>query len=582
MVFKMKKIRIAVITLIVLLIGTGAFLWKMNDISKNLEKQEKALLAEERDLVEEQKQKAIDEVTSVHVIPLRMDGEDKNVMTTSFSGIKEIYSVKKSSEIEENVTTIKENRSFTLENALWAYNLYGTNRNSMYVYFTTGGNCYLRYTISVKDEKIPDFTRTAYTSNAKNVTKEHEYQLIGLVPGKTNYITMRLYNAEDELSEVKYFSFDVPKSESNAEVILDSEKGKSSKTDISNGLYVVFEERKEDAILLYDNSGVLRSEIPTNRFIGRNLESVYDTLLYAVSKNQLVQVNYLGQVMKVLTTSGYEMSNAFTYDGYGNVFAIATALGKKETPDSKVIKVSLEGGTVKEMADMDTLLSKIYQKAQKKAGKKQADWIGLNSIQVTGTNEFLISSKKLSSVFKVKNAGSLLPKIEYIIADKKIYASYKNLRKKVLTKAVDEEEQETEETAAVNNILHKKVTPEPFPSQYGQENLQYVKRSAEGVYDLSMVSANAGLGSKGGENGYFYTYRIDELTKTYRLVQKQAVEKTKKDGNYIRMENQYIYCCSDGKVFSETDSTGRLIKKFTTKARPYRVYKNDFKKFWFR
>lgn len=579
----MKKLRIIIVTLAVLLIATGAFLWKMNDISKELESQKKEMLAEERDLVEKQKQKAIDEVTDVNIIPLTMQGDKKNVMTTDFDGVKEVYSVKKSAEIEENITTIKENRSFSLENALWAYNPYGTNGNAMYVYFTTGGNCYCRYTISVKDDKIPDFTRTAYTLNAKNVTKEHEYQLIGLVPGEKNYITMRLYNANDELSEVKYFSFDVPKSETGAEVILDSEKGKSSKTVISNGLYVVFEERKKDAILLYDNSGVLRSELPTKNYVGRNLESVYDTLLYASAKNELVQVNRLGQVMKVMSMPGYEMTNEFAYDGYGNVFAIATAIGKRETPDSKVVKVQLESGKIKEMIDMDTLLPQLHATALKKAKKKTADWVGLNSIQVVGTNELLLSSKKLSSVFKVSNAGSLLPKIEYIIADKKIYSSYKKLKKKVLTKMTEEEEaQEPEETPVVNNILHKKVTPDPFTSQYGQENLQYVKRSGDGIYDLSMVSANVGLGSKTGENGHFYTYRIDELTKTYRLIKKQALEKTKKDGNYIRMKNQYIYCCSDAKCYSEVDNTGRLIKKYTTKGRPYRVYKNDFKNFWFR
>ena len=83
---------------------------------------------------------------------------------------------------------------------------------------------------------------------------------------------------------------------------------------------------------------------------------------------------------------------------------------------------------------MNTLLKQVY----KKTAGKRADWIDLNSIQVVGTNKLLLSSKKLSSIFKVSNVGSILPKINYIIADKKLYKSYKGFKqKKVLTKSME-------------------------------------------------------------------------------------------------------------------------------------------------
>ena len=64
----------------------------------------------------------------------------------------------------------------------------------MYLFFQTDGKCYCRYTISVKNDKIPDFTRTLANGASGNVSTEHEYQIIGLVPGQTNFITLKLYN----------------------------------------------------------------------------------------------------------------------------------------------------------------------------------------------------------------------------------------------------------------------------------------------------------------------------------------------------------------------------------------------------
>lgn len=585
-----RKLRVAVVTLVILLAGTGAFLWKMNDLSQKIYEKEQAKLKEERDLVEEQSVKVIEKVRDVDVIPLYLSGDEKNVVTTQFNGVSEVYSVTKSAQVEENLTEIKKTRSFPTDDPLWAYNPYGTNRNSMYVYFTTGGNCYCRYTVSVKDDKIPDFTRTAVNKSSGNLTKEHEYQIIGLVAGHTNYITLKLYNADDKLSETRTFSVTLPASTTQNTNILTTIKGRS-KTTISNGLYVVFQSEvkstgnkngAENAILLYDNSGVLRAEIPTNGYCGRKLEQVYDTIVYSSGKTTVAQVNALGQVMKNFSLNGYRQDGEFTYDGYGNLYLIAAVNRSKSTPKSKVLKLELETGTVKEVLDMDTLLKAVYKKAVKRAKKANVDWVGLNSLQVVGTNKLLLSCKNLSSIIKVSNVGSLLPDINYIIADKKIYKSYKSLSKKLLTKATEEGEEEApQETPKVNNILKKKVTPDPFVSQYGQEAILYKDKSAEGQYELTMLNSNVGNGAKNNGESYYYRYLIDETTNTYLLKEKKSFDQTKKDGNIVRQDNSFVYCYSDNNMFIETDENGKLIKQFTATKRPYRVLKNDFKDFWF-
>ena len=75
---------------------------------------------------------------------------------------------------------------------------------------------------------------------------------------------------------------------------------------------------------------------------------------------------------------------------------------------------------------------------------------------------------------------------------------------------------------------------------------------------------------------------MDEEANTYELKTKNKAEINKNDGNYILDGNQYIYCRSDAKTFKEADTTGRLIREYTTQQRPYRVYKQDFKEFWFK
>ena len=590
------KIRAILITCTVLLVGTAAFLWKMNDMSDSLSTENQTQMAEEKDLLENQKGKVIDSVNTVDINPLYLSGKNKNVITTAFSSIDEVYTVKKSAAVEENITTIKESGTYTPQNPLWGYDIYGTNRNSMYVYFTTTGNCYCKYTISVKDSKIPDFTRIADNSSEKNLTKEHEYALVGFVPGVENFVTLQLYNSNDKLSEKVTFSVTMPRSRVEAKTILATENGRS-RTEVSNGLFVVFQDgkkvsydkkgkSKKYAILLYDNSGVLRGEIPTDRYIGHNFEVIYDTLTYAVSENEIAQVNFLGQVTKVCTLAGYRQSGSFCYDGYGNIYVIASANKKGSSPKSKILRLQLENGAVKQVVDMEDILSPVYKKAVKKAGKKNTDWISLNGVQVTGTNAVLVSSPKLSSLIKVSKIGSLLPKIDYIIADKKLYKDYKSLYKKVLKKVSKEAKdgeatEEPTQTPGVDSILDtNKEKPEPFVSQYGQSDISYKAKGGGKAY-ISMLNNNYGGRAARSGLSYYCMYYVDQSSKTYSQVTNQKFVQTKKEGSAKKKENGYLYCCSDTCTFAEYDKSGTQIKAFHTGKRPFYVEKNDFKNVWF-
>lgn len=602
-----KKLMTILLTSVVMLAAMGVFLWKMSGISDKLSGEDKAKIEEEKDLLENQKGKAIDNVKQIDIKNLYLSGKRKNVVTINYKSPKEVYDQAKSARAEETITDIKKKiKKYTPEDALWAYNPYGTNYCSMYVYFNTNGKSYCKYTISVKDRKIPDFTRTLIAGSSENVTSEHEYQLIGLVPGTKNYITLELYNKKDQLSEKVVYSIDIPKSDTNTQTRLSSADGRS-KQEISNGLYTVFNKPKtvtektiktvtdkkgkkkskkvinkkvkKYAIAMYDNSGVLRSEMPLDGHMAKNIEIIYDSIVYPCAPDKIARVNDLGQVTKVYKINGYKQDGEFSYDGFGNIYFIATALGKKATRNSKIMSLELESGKVNLALDFDSLMAEMY----KKSGKK-TNWIDINSVQVCGTNKLIVSSKALSSIFKVSNVGSLLPKLDFIIADKDIWSKCSTLKKKVLKKYSKQKSDEADATAtdepdSIDSILNDgKKKPDPFSSQYGQNALTC---NSSGTV-ITMLNNNSGkYAKKANSKSYYYQFKVNESAKNYRVSAKKAFEKTSDNGNIIKDGNMYIYCCSNKKKFMETDASGKLIKSFKTDNGIYRVYKNDWKNFWF-
>lgn len=584
-----KKLRVIIITSIIMMIGMGAFLWKMNALSKQKASEQESILKEERDLQPDNGAKVINDVEKVNIIPLYLSGQDKNVITVDYANVAEVYEGSKGNEAEKTLSTIKKNKSFSFQKPLWAYNPYGTDSQSMYIYFKTNGNAYCRCTISVDDKEIPDFTRTLLNNKPGNLTKEHEYQIIGLIPGRTNYITINMYNKKKELADTATWQIDLPADTTGLPERMSVEKGYSKQT-ITNGLYTVFADgtkgtdgKTHYAILQYDNSGILRANFPVDGCIGRNMQIIYDSLVYQGGKNRIVRVNALGQVTNTYPVVGYDISGEYTYDGSGSVYMIATANSKNATVNSKILKLELESGEVSQALDMDTLLADVYKKVVKQQGKKKAkDWVQVNSIQCTGTNQMLISSPALSSIFKVSQVGSLLPSVDYIIADKKLWADDKTLKDKVITKELGEGE-ELEETPepAVKSILETPVTPELFESQFGQNSMTYTNKSGEGQYYLEMLNNNSGKGANQDGSSYYYKYLVDEGAGTYQLNTSKAFSYTAGDGNIIYGDKVIIYCNSSEKTIQEMDRKGKLIRQYTASVLPYRVYKTDWKGFWF-
>ena len=587
-----KKLLTILITSLVMIAGMGAFLWKMNSVNRQQEKKKAALLQEEMDT--DTKDKALEDVDKLELQTLYLSGDKKNVVTREYGSVDAIYNKAKSAAAEDMLTDIKKKRDYSEEDPLWAYNPYGTNPESLYMYFKSKGRFYCRYTVSVDDDKIPDFTRTLDNGASGNVAMEHEYQIIGLVPDKTNYLIFRLYNKKDELANTLYYKVDMPKSYSGAQTILKLEEGRS-KTPLQNGLYTVFAgtSTKKQAVLLYDNSGVLRGEFPTKE-IGYNMEQIYDTLVYEVDDNTLARVNELGQVVDCLEIPLHHIYGEFAYDGAGAVYVLAQPVQRSQSLGS-VVKVEVNSGDVSDALDLSDIpsLVKLVKRADKSGKLKGRNYMAPDSVQVTGINQLLLGSSKYSTIMKVSNVNSLMPKLDYMMTDQKLWnisgkgKAMKRLRKKLLTKALaDGQAEPTQATPIVNSILDsgKTTTPELFRSQYGQNALVVEKSSnlAEGQYYVGMPNNNAGRGTSGQKNNsYYYKYLVDESAGTYALLEKERLTWNEKGGNVTPYDESFLYCRSGDHIFEETGKDGRQIRSFHVKGTLYRVYKNDWKGFWF-
>lgn len=587
----MKKIiKIVVITSILMIAAIGAFLWKMNGIGEEQRKKEEKILAQERDLVADNGEKAIDKVKDVEIQDLYLVGDKKNVLTMQYGSVAEIYDTKKSAESEEMLTDIKKNKSFSFDNPMWAYNPYGSNPLGMYVYFRSSGNGYCRYTISVDDKDIPDFTRTLRNNKPDNVTKEHEYQIIGLVPGMTNYITLNFYNREDELGATATYRVQVPGDKVGAATKLATEKG-YSKTTISNGLYTVFsgpikgrDGKNRYGILQYDNSGVLRSEFPIQCGNAWNMSVIYDNLLITWGPNKMARINSLGQVIQSYSLDGYQIDGEYSYDGSGNIYVIATENKKNASKNSKILKVSLETGEYDVALDMEKILPQYYKKACKKSQKAGRDWVLVDSVVAVGNNRLLVSSKSLSTVFNVSQVNSLLPRIEQIIADPDLWKNDKTLSKKILVKTLPEgTEVEPSPTPVVDSILEKPKEVPVFPHNYGQNAMELVKgeSTGDGSYTFTMLNNNHGKGAKSAKNSSLVTYYVDEGASAVQEKESIPLPMIPDKGSAFATKEVILYCQSDKNCFKETDMQGKLIKGFSSLWQLYRVYKQDWKKFWF-
>lgn len=475
--------------------------------------------------------------------------------------------------------------TWTATTPLAVLNPFGTASNALYLYFQTDMPTKVSYTIHVEDESIPDYTAEAADASGQAYTRTHEFQIIGLVPGMTNEVTMTISGSWGNARQIVSFTVDMPETRSGYATRLEVTDGDSEAAQ-AEGLFAMM---RVNGYLgygfFYDDAGVLRYEMVLEGFGLDRLLFDGDEIVTCVSSSKLARINGLGRVTQVYDLDGYELHHDIGFGADGEVLALAE-VAEGETVEDRVLSIDLETGDVTEILDF-TQVMKGYFDMTRPVGPTddffwqagEWDWIHLNSLQYMEEDDSLIvSSRETSTIIKVANIHSE-PAVEWLAGDSRFWADtpYAGL---CLTPVGD------------------------FVPQYGQHCVELLDRESDGVYTLAVYNNNywslnsrddfeldvadsvgTDLYGDGTETSQVYIYRIDENAGTFELAGSFDVPYSSIVSNGSRCSTTGNWTVNSGvsMVFGEYDPEGVLIReyKYECTMQNYRTFKYDMTGFWF-
>ena len=515
-----------------------------------------------------------------HIKITKNNNLGKNIYSVSRPIDVKVFDMVYQEVLQEKIDVLLE-ASYSFSNPLMIYNLYGTNTLGLNIYFKTEEESKLSYTIHVDDKEIPDFSRTLDNDSLNHLTKNHQYQLIGFVPGLKNEVTLELKDKDDKVIDTKKFTLDFTGISVNAEEKLEVKDG-NSQEELTNGLYAMLgnDSDQQDYLALYDNDGILRMETEIRGYRSHRILFRNGKMYYSISQSKIAEVNPLGQVTEIYNTGHYDLHHDYTFDDDGNLIVLANNR-KKKTEEDCIIKIDLDTKAVTEIIDFENMFKSYVETCTldttgvRDEGEDGLDWLHLNSI-VWLDGDVLLSSRETSSIIRVNNVETE-PELVYILSDPKIW----------------------EDTEFSEYVYLKKGD---FKIHAGQHSLNYEEGSEDGVYTITFFDNNYGktnsqpkfdyskLGIKNqdsfkGDSSYYYVYEVNENEKTFELVDSFEVLYSGIVSSVQPMDNGNIVVDSGtAGVFAEYDEDHNLIRQFKAKLNKYmiyRVFKYDFNDFWF-
>lgn len=485
-----------------------------------------------------------------------------------YEKIKKTYNAEEQQKIADELEKKKESQEYTLSNMLIEYNPFGTNTQSLYVYFETDSAVKVSYTIHVKEDDIADFSRNVYQD--EEYQKEHEFQVIGLIPDTENTITFYITN-EDGSTDTKEIVYEMGSLYGEEAVQLDTDV-KQSADKLEDGLYVVLgnDSTSMDFMYYYDNNGVLRGEVPLLGYRSHRLIFDENSMYYSISEKKMAQVNRLGQVTKVYDLGNYKLHHDYVFDENGNMLILATDTTQDSVEDI-VLKLDVNSGEVTEVLDLGDLFGE-YKKTCVKNSSDELDWMHINTIQYMGNGSVLLSSRETSTIIKVDNIYDG-PVVSYMIGEKDFW----------------------KDTSYVSLLLNKKGD---FTIQGGQHTITYEtdESLADGQYYLYMFDNNIGISETrpdydwssiglkvDGKNSKYYKYLVDENEGTFELVDSFKVPYSGYVSSAQETGDNVLVDLGLKGTFTEYDADHKAIVTYKMDYEKfiYRVFKYKFDGFYF-
>ena len=452
--------------------------------------------------------------------------------------------------------------SWTATTPLAVLNPFGTGSNGLYLYFETDMATKVTYTVHVEDGDISDFTAEAADISGQEYTKTHEFQLIGLVPGETNQVTLTMTGQWGNTRQVVTFTADMPETSSGYSTRLEVTEGQSDQAQ-AEGLFAMM---RVNGYLGYgfffDNDGILRYEMVLEGYGLDRLLFDGDTIITCVSSSKLARIDGLGRVTQVYRLDGYDLHHDIGFGADGEALALAEVTGG-ETVEDRLLSIDLDTGEVAELVDFSQLMEPYFETTRPvgsgddffwQAG--EWDWIHLNSVQYMAEDDsVIVSSRETSAIIKVTGLHST-PAVDWLSGDERFWA----------------------DTAYADLCLAQEGD---FVPQYSQHCVEYcADGEEEGVYYLALYNNNywslnsrdfalevadsvgTSLYGTGDETSQVYIYRIDENARTYSLVSSFDVPYSSIVSNASRCGDNWVVNSGVAMVFGEYDSEGNLIRQY--------------------
>lgn len=484
--------------------------------------------------------------------------------------------------IQSQIDALKE-QDHKMEDPLLIFDPYGTNTTSLYIWFEEEEASALSYTIQC--DGYADFNRTLYSNSEDNTSSTHEHQLIGLVPGESNTITLSAKDSDGTLLEQVEFTVEAPQLSSGYPTQI--EKNTENDTELSEGLYMTFglNYSYDGYSFLIDNEGTVRGELPLDGDMIENIMFYDDAMFYSVDLSKAVRIDRLGKVIAVYEFPEYELHHDYVLNSDGEIIALATEYAKDSVEDI-IIAIDLESGDVEKIIDFDEVMGDYKALTQPYSadsmwGSQDWDWLHFNSIQLVNEDEMILSSRETSTIMKFDNIYDDIT-IDYFIGPENVWA----------------------DTAYSQYLLTKEGN---FTNAAGQHNVVYETDDSleEGQYYLYFYNNNfwsyesrseSISGSEGNSTSFqddgnsisYYTrYLVDENEGTYQLVDSLSVPYSSIVSSVQWYGDELIVNSGMRTEFYIYDADGELLASYAYNDADesiflgYRIYKYSFTDFWF-
>lgn len=515
---------------------------------------------------------------------------ERNRLERLSAKVTSIYTSDYQQSADNKLAEQREKSAATLDDPFTKVNPYGTNTTSLYVYFTTDQATNVSYTIHV--EGYPDFTATA--NQGEDYSTTHEFVVLGLIPKKTNIITLTLASADGHTVATKQIKQKGPALLGEEETQLEQKKQPTAaaKQSVGDGLYAILgnDSDDQDFMYYYDVNGVLRGEIPVKYYRSHRLVFGDDGLMwFSASTHTMVGINRLGKLEKIFDLDErFILHHDYALDSDGNLVLLATDLERSDhAVQDQVVKLDTTTGKTTHLLDLGTMFAD-YKKTTTHSGIDESDtsasdrwdWIHCNTIQLLDDGSAILSARETSTIIKIADIEGT-PTLQYMIGEPSVWDGTQ-YQSSFLTK--DGDFRDTGGQHSVTYSTDDSLEDGSYYLTMFDNSFGYAMTRPD--YDWSKIGLSTAQSAKDADSrSKLRKYLVDEKTGTYTEVNSfevpyspyvSPVQEIDDDLNLVDSGMQGLFGMYDADGTLQAQYAMRLASSYI-----YRVHLYDFQGFYF-